>query len=79
MDQNCLVSFVHCLERADYSWMWPVSAKSTAAVAVLAVAVAVVVAVVHYVVNRIEVGKNTDFLVDFVAKRLKKSSHLMKD
>ena len=77
MGQNCLVSFVHCLERADYSWMWPVSAKSTAAVAVLAVAV--VVAVVHYVVNRIEVGKNKDFLVDFVAKRLKKSSHLMKD
>ena len=58
--------------------MWPVSAKSTAAVAALAVAV-VVVAVVHYVVNRIEVGKNTDFLVDFVAKRLKKSSRLMKD
>ena len=57
--------------------MWPVSSKSTVAVAVLAVAV--VVAVVHYVVNRIEVGKNTDFLVDFVAKRLKKSSHLMKD
>ena len=78
MDQNCLVSFVHCLERGDYSWMWPVSSKSTVAVAVLAVAV-VVVAVVHYVVNRIEVGKNKDFLVDFVAKRLKKSSHLMKD
>ena len=57
--------------------MWPVSSKSTVAVAVLAVAV--VVAVVHYVVNRIEVGKNKDFLVDFVAKRLKKSSHLMKD
>ena len=74
MDQNCLVSFVHCLERADYSWMWPVSAKSTAVLAV-----AVVVAVVHYVVNRIEVDKNTDFLVDFVAKRLKKSSRLMKD
>jgi hypothetical protein len=57
--------------------MWPVSSKSTVAVAVLAVAVAV--AVVHYVVNRIEVGKNKDFLVDFVAKRLKKSSHLMED
>ena len=78
MGQNCLVSFVHCLERADYSWMSPVSAKSTVAVAGLAVAV-VVAAVVHFVVNRIEVGKNTDFLVDFVAKRLKKSSHLMKD
>ena len=77
MDQNCLVSFVHCLERGDYSWMWPVSSKSTVAVAVLVVAV--VVAVVHYVVNRIEVGKNKDCLVDFVAKRLKKSSHLMKD
>ena len=77
MGQNCLVSLVHCLERADYSWMWPVSSKSTVAVAVLAVVVAV--AVVHYVVNKIEVGKNKDFLVDFVAKRLKKSSHLMKD
>ena len=75
MDQNCLVNFVHCLERGDYSWMRPVSSKSTVAVAVLAVAV--VAAVVHYVVNRIEVGKNKDFLVDFVAKRLKKNSHCL--
>ena len=29
--------------------------------------------------NEVVVGKNKDFLVDFVAKRLKKSSHLMKD
>ena len=42
------------------------------------VAVAVRVADL-YAENEVVVGKNKDFLVDFVAKRLKKSSRLMKD
>ena len=39
---------------------------------------AVVVHVVpSFVVDEVEGGKNKDFLVDFVAKRLKKKSRLM--